>query len=139
MSEDPLIVGPQEAAEPDILQTSAAGPRVVRGGAILSLAYGAGTLIAALASIVVLRYLGLVAFGQYVTVMAIIAIVSALSDVGLTVVGSRELAALRPGPERRALLSDLVGLRIFMTPLGVAAGVAFAAVAGYPQARRSRL
>lgn len=133
MSEDTLNIGPQDAGEPDILRTTAAGPRAVRGGAILTLSYSTGSLITALASIVVVRYLGIIEFGQYVTVMAIVAVVSGLSDAGLTVVGTRELAALPPGPERRAVLADLAGIRLAITPLAVAAAVGFAVIVGYPQ------
>jgi O-antigen/teichoic acid export membrane protein len=104
---------------------------VVRGSAIRAAGYGAGLVIGVAVSILLLRYLGVVDFGRYVTVVALLGIVSAIADGGLTAVGARELA-VRPDPaDRERLLANLVGLRLVITPLGVAAAVGFALVAGY--------
>ena len=78
-----------------------------------------------------LRHLGVEEFGRYGIVIALLGIVSAVTDAGLTAVGSRELAIL-PVAERPALLRNLVGLRIALTLAGVAAATGFAALAGYP-------
>ena len=78
-----------------------------------------------------LRHLGVEDFGRYGIVIALLGIVSAVTDAGLTAVGSRELAIL-PAAERPALLRNLVGLRIALTLAGVAAATGFAALAGYP-------
>jgi O-antigen/teichoic acid export membrane protein len=116
----------------DALHGPDVGPAVVRGTVWRVGGYGVGVLLTAAASILLLRYLGVAAFGRYATVMAIIAIVGGLSDAGLTAVGTRELARRAPGAERRELLGHLVGMRMVLTPIGVALGVAFAAAAGYP-------
>jgi O-antigen/teichoic acid export membrane protein len=118
-------------AETDVLRTGAAGGRVIRGGALRGLGYGAGILLGAATSVLLLRHLGVEDFGRYGIVVALIGIVSAVTDAGLTAVGSRELAILAPA-ERPALLRSLVGLRIALTAAGVLAAVAFAALAGYP-------
>lgn len=119
------------AESADILHTAAAGPAVVRGTVWRVSGYAVGALLTAMASVLLLRYLGVGAFGRYATVMAIVAIVSGVSDAGLTVVGTRELSMREPGAGRRELLAELVGLRMVLTPVGAALGVAFAALAGY--------
>jgi O-antigen/teichoic acid export membrane protein len=122
-----------EAAAPgwDLVRSSEAGARVVRGGIIRGAGYGTGVALTAVASIFLLRYLGVVDFGRYVTVMSLIAIVSGVTDVGLTAVANRELATRRDSADRARLMRNLVGLRILLTPIGVLAAVAFAVVAGY--------
>jgi O-antigen/teichoic acid export membrane protein len=116
------------ATTPDLLSTPAAGGRVVRGGLVRGLGYGLGTLLAAGTSVFLLRHLGRDDFGRYGAVAALLGIVSGISDAGLTAVGSRELA-LAHAADRPRLLGNLVTLRLAITPLGVAAAAAFAAVA----------
>jgi len=60
-----------------------------------------------------------------------VAIVGALSDLGLTAVGVRELSA-RPAEERWPLARDLLGLRITLTVVGSVAIVAIAWLAYSP-------
>ncbi len=115
----------------DILRTGEAGGRVIRGGALRGTGYAAGILFGAGTSVLLLRHLGVEDFGRYGIVVALLGIVSAVTDAGLTAVGSRELAIL-PAAERPALLRNLVGLRIALTLAGVAAATAFALLAGYP-------
>lgn len=95
--------------------------------------YGAGLLLTAVASIFLLRHLGVVRFGQYTTVVAIVTVVQGLTDAGLTTVGQR-IYVHADAARRRTLLADLVGIRLVLTPLGIVAGVLFAIVAGYPNA-----
>lgn len=117
-------------AEIDVLRTPQAGARVIRGGTLRGAGYGAGILLAAGTSVLLLRYLGVIDFGRYATVAAILGIVSGITDAGLTAVGSRELA-VRPREERPAVLRNLVALRLVVTPIGIAAAVLFAIAAGY--------
>jgi O-antigen/teichoic acid export membrane protein len=117
--------------ETDVLRTGEAGGRVIRGGALRGAGYAAGILLGAGTSVLLLRHLGVEDFGRYGVVVALIGIVSAVTDAGLTAVGSRELAILPPS-QRPALMRNLVGLRIALTLAGIAVAVAFAAVAGYP-------
>jgi O-antigen/teichoic acid export membrane protein len=116
----------------DVLRTGEAGGRVIRGGALRAVGYTAGILFGAGTSVLLLRHLGVEDFGRYGIVVALLGIVSAVTDAGLTAVGSRELAIL-PAAERPALLRNLVGLRIALTLAGVAAATGFAALAGYPR------
>ena len=83
------------------------------------------------ASVLLLRHLGVTDFGRYMTVTSLIAIVSSITDAGLTAVGGRDLALRADGAPRRALLRNLLGLRLLVTPVGVLVATAFAIVAGY--------
>lgn len=104
--------------------------------------YIAGALVSVLSAALLFRHLGVVDTGRYVTVMSLVAIVAAFSDLGLTAVGVREIAT-RPPQERWPLARDLLGLRITLTVIGsllmiviawlvygsmLAAGVALASV-----------
>jgi O-antigen/teichoic acid export membrane protein len=110
-----------------------AGHRAIRGGVIRVGGYGVALLLTAVASIFLLRYLGVVRFGQYTTVVAIITVVQGVTDAGLGVVGQR-LYVHADVERRRTLLADLVGMRLVVTPIGIALGALFALVAGYPNA-----
>lgn len=103
---------------------------VIRGGALRGAGYGAGILLGAGTSILLLRHLGVADFGRYGVVIALLGIVSGVTDAGLTAVGSRELA-VRTAAERPAVMRNLVALRIVLTAGGVAAAVLFALGAGY--------
>jgi O-antigen/teichoic acid export membrane protein len=116
-----------------VLTAPGAGGRAIRGGMIRTVGYGVGLLLTAVASIFLLRHLGVVRFGQYTTVIAIVTVVQGITDAGLTLVGQRELVHA-DAERRRTLLADLVGIRLVLTPLGVVVGVLFAVVAGYPHA-----
>lgn len=119
------------SAKLDPLRSAEAGGRVVRGGAQRVASYVAGTALVAGASILLLRHLGVVDFGRYVTVMSLIAIVSGVTDAGLTAVGARELALRGDDGSRNRLVANLIGLRLVLTPIGVALAAGFALVAGY--------
>jgi O-antigen/teichoic acid export membrane protein len=119
------------SGETDILRTGEAGGRVIRGGALRGLGYLAGVLLGAGTSVLLLRHLGVDDFGLYGIVVALIGIVSAVTDAGLTAVGSREVAVLAPA-DRHVLMRSLVGLRILLSAAGVLLATGFAAVAGYP-------
>ena len=76
----------------DVLRTGEAGGMVIRGGVLRGAGYGAGILLGAGTSVLLLRHLGVEDFGRYGVVIALLGIVSGVTDAGLTAVGSRELA-----------------------------------------------
>ena len=117
-----------------VIGDRSAGGRAIRGGALRVSGYLVGVLSAAAASIVLLRYLGVDDFGRWVSVTALMGIVAAISDAGLTVVGQREYIALQDAGRQRELLEDVVSLRMILTAVGVALAVAFASLAGYTPA-----
>lgn len=122
---------PADSISDDALLGSGAGARSVRGGALRLLGYLAGSALAAGASVVLLRYLGVVDFGRYVTVMSLISIVTGVSDVGLTLVGQREYVLQANDQARRNLVANILGIRLLITPVAVGLGVLFAITAGY--------
>lgn len=127
-----MSVDPDHAA-PDVLTTPEAGGLVIRGSVMRIAGFAVGTAMLAAASVLLLRHLGVEAFGRYVTVMSVVTVASVVADAGLSAVGSRELALRKPGAERRALLANMLGIRMVITPLGVIGAVAFTLIAGYPR------
>src|SRR5947207_10374471 len=123
--------GTTGALDRDVLQSPEAGVLVVRGGAIRGVGYAIGIGLAAVASVFLLRYLGVADFGRYMTVVSLIAIVGGVTDAGLTAVGARDLARSPRGEPRQRLMANLVALRLVVTPLGVLAAVVVAFAAGY--------
>jgi O-antigen/teichoic acid export membrane protein len=99
--------------EGDVLHTPAAGRLVIRGAAVRGLGYGVGVLLVAAASVFLLRYLGVEDFGRFATIMSLIAIVSGVTDAGLTAVGARDIP-LRPRSAQPRLLANLLGLRLLL-------------------------
>lgn len=81
---------------------------------------------------VLTRHLGLVDFGRLMTVASLVALIGTVTEGGLNAYGVRELAVTAPD-RARGLMRHLLGLRLLLTVAGVAAAVAFAAAAGYPQ------
>lgn len=117
-----------EATEaPDLLSTSQAGPAAVRGGAFRVGGYTIGVLVSAISAALLFRYLGVVDIGRYITALSLVAILGALSDLGLTAVGVREVS-IRPLDERWQVARELLGLRITLTVLGGIVITAIAAV-----------
>ena len=114
----------------EILATTEAGGRAIRGGALRVLGYGGGLLAGLAAAPFLVRHLGVTRFGEYVTVTSLITIVAMVSDAGLTVVGIREYS-VRDADGRRRLMRNLSALRIIISALGASAAVAFAVAAGY--------
>ena len=115
----------------DVLRSPETGGRVIRGATVRALGYAAGVALTALGSVFLLRYLGVEDFGRYAIVMSLVAIVSGVTDAGLTAVGARDFPLREGEEERRRLLANLVGLRLILTPLGVLAATAFALAVGY--------
>jgi O-antigen/teichoic acid export membrane protein len=115
----------------DVLSGEDVSRRVVRGGAIRFVGFGLVNLLGVVSALILLRHLGVVDFGRYGTVLALIAIASGLADAGLTVVGSRELALRAPGEERRRLVGMMLGLRVLLTTAFVLGALVVGLAAGY--------
>jgi O-antigen/teichoic acid export membrane protein len=117
----------------DLLDSPDAGPAAIRGGAVRVVGYGAGVAMTALSAALLFRHLGVDEGGRYVTVIALVSIAAGLTDAGLTGIGMRELTVRHPS-EREPLLRNLIGMRIVLGVLGLAAATAFAVLAGYGSA-----
>jgi len=90
--------------------------------------YIVGTLVSVLSAALLFRHLGVGDTGLYITALSLVAIVAALSDLGLTAVGVRELST-RPHEERWSLARDLLGLRLTLTLVGAIIVTAIAGAA----------
>lgn len=120
-------------AEPNVLDTSAAGMLIIRGGVLRFGSYAAVVALSVLSASLLTRYLGVSRFGQYTTVISLVTLISIVTDAGMSNLAIREYA-MREGPERDALMRDLLGLRVVLTAVGVVAVSAFAVAADYSAA-----
>jgi O-antigen/teichoic acid export membrane protein len=128
---DPALAGSAEDVHVDILDTADAGPSVIRGSVLRLGGYLLGTLAMVASSAVVIRHLGVVNTGRFLTVTALITIVSTISDLGLTGFSMREYATGGRSDGRR-LLRNLLGIRLVLALGGVSIAVLFGLLVGYP-------
>jgi O-antigen/teichoic acid export membrane protein len=119
------------AAEPDVIAGSEAGGKVIRGGALRSAGYLAGMVLGAGVAVLLLRHLGVVDFGHYVTVMALVSIAAGVAEGGLNVIGQRQWTHAGDAAARKRLIADIVGIRLVLTGSAMVIATGFAAVAGY--------
>lgn len=117
-------------APPDVLDTPRAGRQAIRGSAIRTLGYVAGTLLTLASAPLLVRHLGVIDFGRYFTVVALVGLVGGVTDVGLGAIALREYSA-RGGEDRDDFMKLLLGARLALTVGGVLVATAFAAAAGY--------
>ncbi|MEA2268773.1 MAG: hypothetical protein QOC64_1383, partial [Solirubrobacteraceae bacterium] len=130
-TEQPAPAGLGEPEAPDVLSSGAAGGMVVRGGLLRVVSYLVAMALSIATVPLVVRHLGVVDYGYYVTVSAIIFIIGGFSEAGLTYIGVREYVLL-DGPARDRYLRVLAGLRFVLTTVGVAVAVVFAWLSGSP-------
>jgi O-antigen/teichoic acid export membrane protein len=115
----------------DVLDSGEAGGRAIRGGALFTGSYVFGLLLSLISAPFMIRHLGVVDYGYYVAVSAIVFIIGGFTEAGLTNLGIREYSSMRP-EEREPFLRDLVGLRLVLTTLGVLLAIAVTAATGSP-------
>lgn len=119
-----------DVIDADVLDSTHAGPLALRGSVVRSGAYVAGILLSLISAPLLIRHLGQIEYGRYITVTALVAIVGGLSEGGVNAVALREYASTS-GAERERLMANLLGIRMAMSLAGVAGAVLFAALAGY--------
>jgi O-antigen/teichoic acid export membrane protein len=117
----------------DVLDTSDAGGLLIRGGVLRLGGFVAGLGLSVVSAAVLTRYLGVGRFGQYTTVMSLVAVIASVTDAGMSNIGTREYAVLRDR-EREVMMRDLLGLRVALTLFGVLLVTAFVIAAGYNDA-----
>ena len=113
------------------LEQPGAGRRAIRGGVVRVGGYGVNLALTAIASVFLLRYLGVTAVGRYLSVMALVAIAQAVADAGIGLVGQRLYVLAAPGEERRGVLANVLGLRLLLAPVAVVAVTLVAIALGY--------
>lgn len=131
LPEPPAELAAAEVA--DVLDSAQAGGRIVRGGVVRFGTYVFMVALSVLSAALLTRHLGPDRFGEYTTVLSLVGVVSAITDAGMSTVGTREFA-VRKGSERAALMRDLLGLRMILTTVGLLLVTAFAFAAGYETA-----
>jgi O-antigen/teichoic acid export membrane protein len=117
----------------DVLDTSAAGGQIVRGGALRTAGYVVSTFIALVGVALITRHLGVDQYGRYQTVLSLITVVGAITDAGMGTLGLREFSQLK-GARREELMRVLLGMRLALTLLGAGIAVAITVAAGYSAA-----
>jgi O-antigen/teichoic acid export membrane protein len=127
----PALAGSPEDVQIDILDTTEAGPSVIRGSMLRLGGYLLGTLATVVSSAVVIRHLGVIDTGHFLTVTALITIVATVSDLGLTGFSLREYATV-PRSGGRRLLRNLLGIRLMLALGGLSIAALFALLVGYP-------
>lgn len=125
------LAGPAGA---DVLDTPEAGPAAIRGGTLRAAGYILGIALTVASTPLLIRHLGVVDYGRYVTVVSLIFIVGGVTEAGLTNIGVREFAE-RDERGRRRVVGDLLGLRLVLTLAGVLIATGFALIAGYDDAQ----
>ena len=113
-----------------VLDSPTAGGRVIRGGVLRTGTYAAGVVLGIASAALMTRHLGVQDFGRYVIVTSLIAIVSGLTEAGVTNIAAREFATRAPA-DRNRLIANVIGIRLTVACVGVVAATAFAAAAGY--------
>jgi O-antigen/teichoic acid export membrane protein len=129
---DPALAGSSEDAHADILDTAEAGPSVIRGGVLRLGGYVLGALATVASSAVVIRHLGVVDTGHFLTITALLAIVATVSDLGLTGFAVREYAT-GPRSDGRRFLRNLLGIRLALALSGLVIAILFGLLVGYPE------
>lgn len=128
----PIATAEPPTAE-NVLDTAQAGPAALRGSAVRTGAYVTGLLLSVISAPLLVRHLGEVEFGHYMTVVALVTIVAGFTEGGLNTIVLRGFATLGD-EQRRRMMRSAIGMRLLLTLTGVALIVVFAAVAGYSTA-----
>jgi O-antigen/teichoic acid export membrane protein len=125
------VPGPvASTVEGDVLDSRRAGPLALRGSVMRVGGYGGGMLLALISAPLLIRHLGQVGFGHYITAIAIVTIAASLTEGGINAIALRDFAS-QTGERRNDSMAHLLGIRIVLNVLGVLGSVAFAVVAGY--------
>jgi O-antigen/teichoic acid export membrane protein len=128
------VPGSPSIGQPDdyaLLDSREAGGTALRGGMLRTMAFAGGLLLGVVSAPLVVRHLGAAEFGRYSSVLAVIAIVTGLTEGGINSIALRELSSATGPEQRNRVMRDLMGLRVVLSALAILIAVGFAAVAGY--------
>src|SRR5690242_15340975 len=117
-------------SEPHLLDSPEAGATAIRGVAARTVFFGAGLLVSLVTVPFLIRHLGPVHYGHYVTVTAIVFIVGGVTDAGLTNLGVRHYAASSDPEERTTIIRNLIGFRLLVTTTALVLVALVAQLAG---------
>jgi O-antigen/teichoic acid export membrane protein len=116
--------------ETDLLDSPEAGGTAIRGTLVRSTLFAAGMLVSFATVPFLIRHLGPVDYGYYVTVSAIVFVIAGVTEGGLTTLGVRHYAAGSDPHERAQIVRNVIGFRLLVTTAAVLAVTAVAAAAG---------
>ena len=105
------------AADPNVLDTTAAGGLMIRGGMLRFGSYVGVVGLSVLSAALLTRYLAPTGFSQYTTVLSLVGLIAIVTDAGMSNLAVREFS-VGEGAERDALMRDLLGLRVALTTSG---------------------
>lgn len=109
---------------------SADGELLIRGGVLRIGAFLGMIGLSVVYTVILTRYLGVTRFGQYTTALSVATLVATVTDQGMANYAAREYAVLR-GAARDQRMSDIFGLRVTLTLIGLLVSVGFAVGVGY--------
>jgi O-antigen/teichoic acid export membrane protein len=118
------------AFEPELVDTPQAGRAALRGSMVRAGGYVVGLLLGLVSAPLLIRHLGIVDFGRYMTVVSVVGLVAVLTEGGLNAIAQREYGRTR-GSQRTLAMRDMLGMRMVLTTIGVVIAVAFSTAAGY--------
>lgn len=118
------------AEAPDLLDSSAAGGAAIRGGAFRIVGYVLGVGVSIVSSALLLRHLGVVSAGRYITVLSVVTLAGGITDWGLAAIGVRELSTLSRAAGQ-AFFRSLSGVRLLFVAGAIAFACVFAFLSGY--------
>jgi O-antigen/teichoic acid export membrane protein len=112
----------------DILSTPQAGTAAVHGAVLRMGAFAGGALFSVGSAAILFRHLGVIDTGRYTTAMSLSAMITGLTDLGLTGMSLRELSILH-GEQRASFVRNLLGMRLVLAVAGVLVITLFALAA----------
>ena len=117
-------------SEPDLLDSPEAGGTAIRGVLVRSILFGAGLLVSLATVPLLIRHLGPVEYGYYVSVTAIVFVIGGITEGGLTNLGIRHYSTGSDPEDRARVVRNLVGVRLIITTAALGLVTLVAAVAG---------
>jgi O-antigen/teichoic acid export membrane protein len=114
----------------ELIDRPEAGVAALRGSVLGAGGYAVGLLLGLVSAPLVIRGLGIVDFGRYITVLSVVGLINSVAEGGLNALALREYARTS-GDERRARMRDLFGMRLALTICAALGAIAFVGVAGY--------
>jgi O-antigen/teichoic acid export membrane protein len=121
---------PAPAADANPLDAPQAGARALRGSSMRIGGFAITMLLSLAAVPLLIRHLGNVDYGRYLTIVSLVAIVASLTEGGLNAIAIRDYTTTE-GLDRGSAMRDALGVRLVLTSLGALAAVGFSAAAGY--------
>ncbi|HWK28868.1 MAG TPA: oligosaccharide flippase family protein [Solirubrobacter sp.] len=116
--------------EPDLLDSPEAGGVAIRGVLVRTVLFAAGLIVSLITVPFLVRHLGPVEWGYYVSVTAIVAVIAGITEGGLTNLGIRYYSTEHDPVARGEIVRNLIGVRLVATTVAIALVTAVAALAG---------